>query len=84
MLAVRPDLVNMTVAPKDIIPRLPDNVRIYWKFNELTDTGATGAPRKATRTKGDKIISILENVLLAFILDMEKNQWKYGISSSNT
>jgi creatinine amidohydrolase len=83
MLAVRPDLVNMTVAPKDIIPRLPDNVRIYWKFNELTDTGATGAPRKATRTKGDKIISILENVLLAFILDMEKNQWKYGIGSSN-
>src|SRR5918911_4195088 len=75
MLAIRPDLVNMTLAPKDVIPKLPDNVRIYWKFNELTDTGATGAPRKATRTKGDKIISILENVLLAFIIDMEKNQW---------
>jgi creatinine amidohydrolase len=87
MLAVRPDLVNMTVAPKDVIPKLPDNIRIYWKFNELTGTGATGAPRKATRTKGDKIISILENVLLAFIRDMEKNQWKYGIGysgSSNT
>ncbi len=86
MLAVRPDLVNMTVAPKDVIPKLPDNVRIYWKFNELTDTGATGAPRKATRTKGDKIISILENVLLTFIIDMEKNQWKYGIGggSGNT
>ncbi len=83
MLAVRPDLVNMTVAPKDVIPKLPDNVRIYWKFNELTDTGATGAPRKATTTKGNKIISILENVLLEFILDMEKNQWKYGIGSSN-
>jgi creatinine amidohydrolase len=83
MLAVRPDLVNMTVAPKDVIPKLPDNVRIYWKFNELTDTGATGAPRKATRTKGDKIISILENILLAFIIDMEKNQWKYGIDSSS-
>jgi creatinine amidohydrolase len=50
----------------------------------LTDTGATGAPRKATRTKGDKIISILENVLLAFILDMEKNQWKYGIGGSGS
>ena len=83
MLAVRPDLVNMTVAPKDVIPKLPDNVRIYWKFNELTDTGATGAPRKATRTKGDKIISILENILLAFIIDMEKNQWKYGIDSGS-
>jgi hypothetical protein len=51
----------------------------------LTDTGATGAPRKATTTKGDKIISILENILLAFIWDMEKNQWRYGINnSSNT
>ncbi|HEY9406691.1 MAG TPA: hypothetical protein VIP53_04505, partial [Nitrososphaera sp.] len=78
-------LVNMAVAPKDVIPKLPDNVRIYWKFNELTDTGATGAPRKATRAKGDRIISILENVLLAFIWNMEKSQWKYGISnSSNT
>lgn len=87
MLAVRPDLVNMTIAPKDVIPKLPDNVRIYWKFNELTDTGTTGAPRKATKAKGDKVISILENVLLAFIRDMEKNQWKYGIGysgSSNT
>lgn len=85
MLAIRPDLVNMAVAPRDVIPKLPDNVRIYWKFNELTDTGATGAPRKATTAKGDKIISILENILLAFIWDMEKNQWRYGINnSSNT
>jgi creatinine amidohydrolase len=84
MLAVRPDLVNMTIAPKDVIPKLPDNVRIYWKFNELTDTGATGAPRKATRAKGDKIITILESVLLAFIQEMEKNQWKYSIGDSNT
>jgi len=84
MLAVRPDLVNMTIAPKDVIPKLPDNVRIYWKFNELTDTGATGAPRKATRAKGDKIITILESVLLAFIQEMEKSQWKYSIGDSNT
>ena len=83
MLAVRPDLVNMTVAPKDVIPKLPENVRIYWKFNELTDTGATGAPRNATKAKGDKIINILENILLAFIIDMEKNHWKYGIDSSS-
>jgi creatinine amidohydrolase len=83
MLAVRPDLVDMTVAPKDVVPKLPDDVRIYWKFNELTDTGATGGPRKATRTKGEKIIRILENVLLAFVLNMGKNQWKYGIGSSS-
>jgi len=84
MLAVRPDLVNMAVAPKDVIPKLPDYVRIYWKFNELTDTGATGAPRKATRTKGDKIITILENILISFIRDMEENQWRYGIGKNYT
>jgi creatinine amidohydrolase len=82
MLAVRPDLVNMAIAPKDVVPKLPNNVRIFWKFKELTDTGATGAPRRANRKKGDKIISILENVLLEFILDMEKNQWRYGIDKS--
>jgi len=82
MLAVRPDLVNMAIAPKDVVPKLPDNVRIFWKFKELTDTGATGAPRRASRKKGDKIISILENVLLEFILNMEKHQWRYGIDKS--
>jgi creatinine amidohydrolase len=48
MLAVRPDLVQMSNAPKAVIPKLPAKVRIYWKFNELSNTGATGAPRKAT------------------------------------
>lgn len=79
MLAIRPDLVDMTLAPEQAIPRLPsDNIRIYWKFNELTDTGSTGAPRKATVEKGQKIMEILENVLLNFIADMDKNQWRYG------
>ncbi len=48
MLAVRPDLVDMALAPEGVVPKFPDRVRIYWKFNELTSTGATGSPRKAT------------------------------------
>lgn len=79
MLAVRPDLVDMTLAPDEVVPKLPDNrIRIYWKFNELTTTGATGAPRKATAEKGQKIMEILEKVLLGFIADMDRDQWKYG------
>ena len=39
MLAVRPDLVDMNLAPSDTIPKLPTNVRIYWNFDELTGTG---------------------------------------------
>jgi creatinine amidohydrolase len=78
MLALRPDLVNMNLAPDRVIPRLPENVRIYWKFNELTDTGATGAPRQATAQKGEKIAEILENALISFLQEMDRNNWKYG------
>ena len=79
MLAVRPDLVKMKYAPKEIVPTLPSNVRIYWKFNELTRTGATGAPRKATVQKGEKALETIEDILLSFITDMGKHDWKYGL-----
>ena len=80
MLAVRPDLVNMNNAPKEIIPNLPNNIRIYFKFNELTNTGTTGAPVKASIQKGQNALSALEDVLLSFINKMEQNEWKYGLS----
>jgi creatinine amidohydrolase len=80
MLAVRPELVQMINAPKEIIPVLPANIRIYWKFNELSDTGATGAPRKATVEKGYEVLRVLESILSTFLENMETNDWKYGIS----
>jgi len=80
MLSVRPDLVDMRYAPKKTIPKLPRNVRIYWRFSELTKLGATGAPRRASRSKGDETLQILERLLLGFINDMEKNNWKYGLA----
>jgi creatinine amidohydrolase len=79
MLAVRPDLVQMSNAPKVVIPKLPEGVRIYWKFNELSDTGTTGAPKQATPNKGFEIVKILEMILTSFLNDMDKNEWKYGI-----
>ncbi|MFZ0894894.1 MAG: creatininase family protein [Candidatus Nitrosopolaris sp.] len=80
MLSVRPDLVDMKSAPKKTIPKLPRNVRIYWRFSELTKTGATGAPRHASRSKGDETLHTLERLLLGFINNMEKNNWKYGLA----
>jgi creatinine amidohydrolase len=80
MLAVRPDLVHMIDAPPEVIPKLPSNLRIYWKFNELTDTGATGAPRKATVKKGCEILNVLERILVSFVEEMEANDWRYGFS----
>jgi creatinine amidohydrolase len=79
MLALRPELVDMNLASEQIVPILPENVRIYWKFNELTTTGATGAPRKATVEKGMRIVEILEELLLEFIRKMDRTEWKYGI-----
>jgi creatinine amidohydrolase len=81
MLAVRPDLVHLESAPKEIIPKLPtDKIRIYWKFNELTDTGATGAPKKASLVKGQQAVEALVDVIISFVNDMDNNDWKYGLS----
>lgn len=80
MLAVRPDLVNMKHAPKEVIPKFPsDRVRIYWKFDELTNTGATGSPQKATVEKGVRALKALEDTLLSFIDDMNRANWRYGL-----
>ena len=81
MLAIRPDLVNMDYAPEEVIPKLPgNNVRIYWKFNELTSCGSTGSPKRATIEKGEKALKSLEDVLVSFLNDMEKHNWKYGLN----
>jgi creatinine amidohydrolase len=78
MLAARPELVDMSLAPDQVVPKLPDKVRIYWNFSELTNTGATGAPKKATAEKGRRIMLLLEELLLKFIKEMDQNDWKYG------
>ena len=79
MLAVRPDLVDMKQVPDTTIPNLPENVRIYWKINELTNTGATGASKLATEKKGQITLEILEDLIISFIDNMDQNNWKYGI-----
>lgn len=85
MLSVRPDLVNTNYASDQVIPNLPnEEIRLYWKFDELTNTGSTGAPKKASVEKGQEIIEILKDVIISFIIDMENKEWKYGISQNKT
>ena len=84
MMAIRPDLVDICSAPEQIIPNLPDDdIRLYWKFSELTTSGATGAPKEASVQKGQEIIDILKRVVLDFINKMNNSNWKYGVSTSN-
>ena len=67
IMATRPDLVDLKSAPDQIIPNLPgDDIRLYWKFSELTGTGATGAPREASVQKGQEIIEILDKSCFRF------------------
>jgi creatinine amidohydrolase len=52
MLSVRSDLLpfdflDMKNAPEKRIPKLLPNIRIYSRFNELTRTGARGAPKES-------------------------------------
>jgi creatinine amidohydrolase len=82
MLALRPELVDMSLAPEQVVPALPENIRIYWKFSELTTTGATGAPKKATVEKGERILEILERLILEFVENMDRSGWKYGLRST--
>jgi creatinine amidohydrolase len=85
MLYVRPDLVDIKLAPHQTIPSLPsEEVRIYWKFNELTNTGSTGAPHKATLEKGKEIVEILKGILISYISKMDDCNWKYGLERPNT
>ncbi len=80
MLYARPDLVNINNTSNQIIPNLPNNaIRIYWKFNEISNTGITGAPKKASLEKGQKIFEILKDIIISFLIDMENRDWKYGI-----
>ncbi len=78
MLAIRSELVNMDVVPDDVIPNLPDHIRIFWKFNELTKTGSTGSPKNASMEKGQSLVIALEKILLSFIDQMNDKNWKYG------
>jgi creatinine amidohydrolase len=76
---LKKDLLEIWNAPEEVIPKLPENIRIFWKFDELTSTGATGSPQKATIRKGNEILQLLEDVLISFIKEMESTDWKYGI-----
>jgi len=80
IMKVRPELVDVNNIPEDTIPNLPKHLRIFWTIDELTKTGATGSSKSASADKGEVICKILEDILISFLTDMEKTQWKYGLS----
>lgn len=80
-LALFPELVQMEHA-KGVVPDLPPNVEIKWNFAELTNTGATGDPTKATAEKGQKMVDVLVEAVVNFIKEMDARGWDYSSSQA--
>jgi creatinine amidohydrolase len=75
MLRVAPELVDMDKA-KGVVPLLQSHVEWKWTFDELTPYGVTGDPTKATKEKGILMNQALVTLLVEFIENLDKKQWK--------
>ncbi|MJZ42533.1 creatininase family protein [Salmonella enterica subsp. enterica] len=81
VMAVRPDLVH----PEDAVKQIPSDVfdhygiSYIWDISEISETGATGDPRFATKEKGDKIIDCLVQEIVELITQLNINDWKYAL-----
>ncbi|TCL76402.1 creatinine amidohydrolase [Hydrogenispora ethanolica] len=80
-LALFPELIQMEHA-KGVVPNLPENIEIKWNFAELTNTGATGDPSKATAGKGQKMVRVLVDEVVRFIREMDGRNWQYASPES--
>jgi creatinine amidohydrolase len=60
-----------------VVPELPPHVEIKWRFSELTNTGASGDPTKASRAKGLKMKEILVDTVVKILQDLDAVDWDY-------
>ena len=67
-LALFPELCQPHLA-RGVVPELPPNLDVMWKFSELTTCGASGDPKKATREKG---LIMKETLVLAIVEALQK------------
>jgi len=66
-----------------IVPdHLPEHVLAQWNFGEITHSGATGDPTKASKEKGEKMCKVLVDCAANAIREMDKTNWNYFSSKS--
>jgi creatinine amidohydrolase len=75
-MAVVPHLCDPGQARGEI-PEMDKVVKLIWNFRELTDYGASGAPEKGTREKGEKIKKALVDYLVDFVNRMDGQGWRF-------
>ncbi len=79
-LALFPHLVQMEHA-RGVVPDLPPNADLKWKFSELTDIGATGDPTKGTKEKGEAMRKALVEAVVEFINKLDAMNWEYELKA---
>lgn len=77
-LELFPHLVEMEYA-KGVVPRLPPNADLKWKFSELTNTGASGDPTKGSKAKGEAMRRVLVDAVVEFITYLDSINWEYEL-----
>ena len=64
-----------------MVPHLPKYLDVKWTFDELTNTGATGDPTKATAAKGRKMREVLVDTMVKALSDLDAKDWDYRSAS---
>lgn len=80
MMAVRPELVNLEYAESQVpekVIEINETTGIIWDIKELTKTGATGDPTKASIEKGNQMLDILVGLVADAIEKMNRDGWEY-------
>jgi creatinine amidohydrolase len=75
-LELFPELCDVSKAA-GVVPHLPKYVDVKWKFDELTTTGATGDPTKASREKGKRMREVLVEAIVKILAELDRNGWDY-------
>lgn len=75
-LSLFPHLMNMKDA-RGMVPETHAFVKEIWLFDELTKFGATGAPSRGTKEKGDRVVKAVVDFLVEYLANFEKNGLSY-------
>ena len=76
-LALFPELCRPELARGTVPDRLPPYAEVKWLFKELTDSGASGDPTRATREKGIRMKEALVGALEELFMHLDACDWDY-------
>ena len=83
-LALFPELCRRELARGTVPDRLPPYAEVKWLFRELTDSGATGDPTRATREKGLQMREALVGALVKVFSHLDACDWDYRSGNVRT